>query len=394
MQTDIFDLIYEDFKINKPIRLIELFAGYGSQALALKYLGVAFERWRICEFDKYAIETYNAFHNTNFKTSDITKIRGKDLNIEEKEKYIYMMTYSFPCTDLSQAGKRLGMEKGSNTRSGLLWEVERLLQELGDDLPQILVMENVPEVIKARGWFEWNSFLESLGYKNYCEILNAKDYYIPQNRQRAFMVSILGDYNFKFPKKMFLKYRVEDFLLYEVDEKYYLNEKFIDYVLADKENYQGGKKIVNKTIASTITTREGHTRCGLSNYIVEGLPDDYEFKTNKLILAGNLKNIKFEHNSRIYDSNGLSPTLTTNCGGNFEPKFKILNKWRKITPQESFRLMGVLDKDIEKTKVSNAQQYKQAGNSIVVSVLMAIFGALLDLDYETIIKKIYDKERI
>ena len=120
---------------NKPIRLIELFAGIGSQAKALKNLDVDFEHWVVCEFDKYAINSYNAIHNTNFATSDITNLSASDLNIVDTDKFTYLLTYSFPCQDLSNAGKGAGMEKGSGTRSGLLWEVERLLDDCEELLP-------------------------------------------------------------------------------------------------------------------------------------------------------------------------------------------------------------------------------------------------------------------
>lgn len=133
-------------KIDKPLRLIELFAGIGAQAKALENLGVPFEHYRICEFDKYAVKSYNAVHATDFEPSDITKITADDLGITDTEHYCYLMTYSFPCQDLSNAGKQRGMTKGSGTRSGLLWEVERLLNEC-EELPQILLMENVPQVI-------------------------------------------------------------------------------------------------------------------------------------------------------------------------------------------------------------------------------------------------------
>ena len=142
----IFDCLYPIYKITKPIRLIELFAGIGSQAKALKNLKVNFEYYKIVEFDKYAIASYNAIHNTNFKPLDITKIHANDLEIVDTDKYEYIMTYSFPCQDLSLAGKGRGMAKGSGTRSGLLWEVERILKEC-KELPQVLLMENVPEVI-------------------------------------------------------------------------------------------------------------------------------------------------------------------------------------------------------------------------------------------------------
>lgn len=227
-QLSIFDLDDEFpiYKIDrsKPIRLISLFSGYDSQKLAFNYLDVDVEHYRAVEFDKYAIQSLNEIHNTNFPTLDITQVKGTDLGIVDTPKYTYVITYSFPCTDLSLAGKRAGMEKGSNTRSGLLWEVERLLNEV-ENLPQILIMENVPQVLTSNGWREWLAFLESKGYSNYAEILNAKNYGIPQNRERCFMVSILGKYNYKFPKGFELKHRLKDLLEKEVDESYYLSEK-------------------------------------------------------------------------------------------------------------------------------------------------------------------------
>ena len=106
MQIDIFSVLNPRYKIAKPIRLIELFSGIGSQAKALKYIGANFEHYKICEFDKYAVASYNAIHNTNFETSDITKIKASDLNIVNTDRYEYIMTYSFPCQDLSLAGKQ------------------------------------------------------------------------------------------------------------------------------------------------------------------------------------------------------------------------------------------------------------------------------------------------
>ena len=134
-----------NYKIHNKVRLIELFAGVGSQAMAMKRLGVDFEHYRVVEFDKYPVASYNAIHGTNFEPMDITKIRGVDLGIVDVERFTYLLTYSFPCQDLSVAGKGRGMTKGSGTRSGLLWEVERLLNEV-ENLPQVLLMENVPQV--------------------------------------------------------------------------------------------------------------------------------------------------------------------------------------------------------------------------------------------------------
>lgn len=216
-----------NYKIKKPIRLIELFAGIGAQAKALEILGVPFEHYRICEFDKYAVASYNAVHGTDFKVSDITKIHADDLGIVDTDKYEYIMTYSFPCTDLSVAGKMQGMTKGSGTRSGLLWEVERLLEEC-KELPQILVMENVIQVHGKRNikdFKKWVEKLSELGYTSFYNDLNSRDYGVPQNRNRTYMVSILGDASYAFPDPIELNKWLEDVLEDEVDDKYYLSEE-------------------------------------------------------------------------------------------------------------------------------------------------------------------------
>lgn len=221
---NLFDCTFPSLKIDKPIRLIELFAGIGAQAKALENLGVPFEHYRICEFDKYAVASYNAVHGTSFETSDVTKIHADDLAVVDTDKYCYVLTYSFPCQDLSNAGKQRGMAKGTGTRSGLLWEVERLLNEM-DELPQILVMENVPAVVGEKNktdFMEWVHFLQSKGYMCKWEILNAKDFGIPQNRERCFMVSFLGEYLYEFPQGFPLKLRLKDVLDEEVDDKYYI----------------------------------------------------------------------------------------------------------------------------------------------------------------------------
>lgn len=152
----IFDYLYADYKISKPIRLIELFGGVGSQAMALRNIGANFEHYRLVEYNKYPVASYNAIHKTNFEPTDITKINADYLGIVDTDKYEYIVCYSFPCQDLSLAGKRKGMSKGSGTRSGLLWEVERLLNEC-EHLPQILLMENVPEVIGEKNIKDFQS---------------------------------------------------------------------------------------------------------------------------------------------------------------------------------------------------------------------------------------------
>ena len=320
-QTTIFDVLYPKYKIAKPIRLIELFAGYGSQALALKYLGVKFEHWKICEWAVKSIQAYKDIHFTDdtrnysevaskeeiqemlFKWGissnynepmtreqinrlseeqlrtifnnisatnnlvNIQDVKGDDLAIVNKDEYDYILTYSFPCQDLSLAGKGKGMADTS-TRSGMLWEVERILNELKEtnSLPQILLMENVPQVHgsdNVEHFNKWQLALEKLGYKNYFQDLIATDYGIPQTRNRCFMISILGDYSYSFPKPIPLKLKLKNLLEDEVDEKYYLSDKMIEFFTKNeekqKENGNGFRFNVSdgNVIAKTITTRAG-----------------------------------------------------------------------------------------------------------------------------------------
>lgn len=326
-------------KIDKPIRLIELFAGIGSQAKALKRLGANFEHYRICEFDKYAIKSYNAVHGTNFETSDITKITATDLGIVDTDKYTYICCYSFPCQDLSLAGKQKLMAKGSGTRSSLLWEVERLLNEC-TELPQILLMENVTQVhgTKNKEHFdEWLAFLESKGYRNYFQDLNAKNYGIPQNRNRCFMVSVLGDCTYEFPKEFPLQLRLKDLLEKNVDEKFYLSDKKLQTIHKWNSIERPLEKVYgNNSICRTLTTRSG-AECGsLATYsyqfdettnIVPFIEsgeflqnDDVSAFSKEPWLLGGIgeKNFgkQYRQGNRIYDSNAVAMALGASPVGN------------------------------------------------------------------------------
>lgn len=341
-QISIFDGS-ERFKIDKPIRLIEVFAGVGSQAKALERLNVDFEHYRICEFDKYAVKSYNAIHGTNFETSDVTKITADDLAIVDTDKYCYILTYSFPCQDLSTAGQQKGMSKGSNTRSGLLWEVERLLNEF-KELPQVLLMENVPQVHTGKNekdFYLWLNFLERLGYKNYWQDLNAKDYGIPQNRNRTLCVSILGDYFYEFPKPIPLKLRMKDLLEMEVDDKYYISANIL-------ENHKDLCLIdVNKSEISRILCVSWRM--------------SLDFKHNCDVidccsLYGMLDCYSYDMANRVYDINGISPTLT-NAGGGGNRQTKVITPKsiaRALIPLEYWRLMGFDDEDFEKAAKVNS----------------------------------------
>ena len=348
-QTDIFGYLYPDYKITKPIRLIELFAGVGTQAMALRDLGADFVHHRVVEMDPFAIKSYNAIHGTSFVPTGIATVSALDLKITDTDRYEYIMTYSFPCQDLSKAGKQKGMSKGNGTRSGLLWEVERLLKELNetDSLPQVLLMENVPDVIGTKNikdFNEWYSFLESIGYQSYYKLLNAKDYGVPQNRNRCFMVSALGDYNYTFPKPVPLKKRLRDVLEIEVDEKYCLSDEYVERLLQrnkeqkDKGNGHIFKPKTENDMSNAITTRQ------------RGSSDD----TYVIQICPTITTETFHENNFIWHI-------------------------RKLTPLECWRLMDYSDEDFYKAQAvsSNTQLYKQAGNGIAKAVLMAIFKEMM-----------------
>ena len=157
------------------LRVFEAFAGYGSQSIALRNLGIEHEVVAISEIDKYAIKAYEAIHGPTLNLGDISKIDPKDIPQHD------LFTYSFPCQDLSVAGKQAGLGKG--TRSGLLYECEKIIEYCR---PKYLLLENVKNLVgkKFKADFDkWLEYLEGLGYTNYWQVLNAKDYGVPQNRE-------------------------------------------------------------------------------------------------------------------------------------------------------------------------------------------------------------------
>ena len=227
------------------MRILELFGGYGSQALALENLGIEFKS-DLCEIDKYAIQAYNQIHGETFNYGDICSID------ETKLPYYDLITYSSPCQDFSIAGKQAGGEKGSGTRSSLLWECERIIRAVK---PKHLLMENVKALTSKKFmplFARWLRTLEDMGYKNWWKVLNAKDYGVPQNRERVFVVSILGGRNYQFPEPIPLTKRLKDVLEPNVDEKYYLSDK-----ICERFHY---KKIGDDIVGSTLgeeCTRSG-----------------------------------------------------------------------------------------------------------------------------------------
>ena len=369
-------------KITKPIRLIELFAGVGTQAMALRDLGVDFERYRVCEIDKYAMQSYNAIHGTAFVASDICDWHGDDLGIIDTDKYCYILTYSFPCTNISVAGLQKGMDKSSNTPSSLVWQVTRLLTET-KELPQILVMENVTQIHSKKFIDDFNNlieFLSGLGYTNTYTDLNAIDFLIPQTRNRCFMVSTLNELAYEFPKPVELTTKLHNYLEPFVDiSHYYLKEtakELTDYIASQGSTFIENTsdynrmymlKIRNFNQQAVVNDEFGLCRTLLC---VNGsnkpkLLQKYKIDSDSLIvdMVGNViaKPDTFEHfNDFIYMVDGATYLLLV----------------RYVTPLECWRLMGYSDDDYNKAKntgLSNYQLYAQAINGIVKDVLMAIF---------------------
>ena len=299
---------------NSKLKLLELFGGIGACTASLKRLGIDFEVADYVEIDKYAVASYNAINKTNFAPQDITKW-DKDIEVD-------LIMSGSPCQDFSVAGHGKGGDKGSGTRSSLMYENIRIIEKLN---PKYVIWENVKNLLSKKHIHNFNAYLEAmeeLGYYSYYQVLNAKDYGIPQNRERVFTISIRKDTNklFTFPRKQNLKLCVKDLLEKNVDDCYY---KVCSSMVKEFENSKGKvKEITNKKYCNTITTKQA----------------------------------RWNNAGMIVDFKGL----------------------RYMTPRECFKFMGFTDEDFEKAAKVNSktQLYKQAGNSIVVNVLECIFKNL------------------
>lgn len=237
------------------LRVLELFAGIGACSKALTNLGIEHEIVDAVEIDKYAIASFNAIHGTNFEPQDITKW-DKDIECD-------LIMHGSPCTDFSIAGKQAGGDKGSGTKSSLMYETLRIVEKLK---PKYVIWENVKNLLSKKHRHNFDAYLEQmekLGYRNHYQVLNARDYGTPQNRERIFTVSIRLDvpycWAFKFPARRLLTKRLKDVLEPEVDEKYYLSDKQMEKINAS--NYDQNKRVYGVGgISPTLSTMTGGHR--------------------------------------------------------------------------------------------------------------------------------------
>lgn len=384
------------------MKVLSLFSGIGAFEKALDRLNIDYELVAFSEIDKYATKSYCAIHGVDesMNLGDITKVDENSL-----PKDIDLITYGFPCQDISLAGKQKGMfnDDGTQTRSGLFFEALRIIEATK---PKIAIAENVKNLTGKKFKEQFELVLKSLeeaGYSNYWKVLNAKDYGIPQNRERVFIISIRKDIDkgYEFPKPFPLQLRLKDMLDDEVDEKFYLDstkEYFIKHSFESEEKGNGFRFAPhvkkNANVAKTVTTRAGGRMDDNFVMDVECEEDTFKFdSTNKMIQE--VKRIvsatrKCDIGVTVHDNGDIRPhRLDKKKSGISEMQINkdtnISNtvtafRIRKLTPKECWRLMGFDDEDLYKTEAvnSNAQLYKQAGNSIVVDVIVKIYEKLFE----------------
>ena len=397
------------------LKVLELFGGIGACSKALERLGIDFEIADYVEIDKYAVKSFNAIHNTNFEPQDIC---NWDKNIE-----IDLLMHGSPCQDFSLSGLQAGGDEGSGTRSSLMYETIRIVEKIK---PKYVVWENVKNLLSKKHVHNFNNYLNKMseiGYKNYYKILNAKDYGIPQNRERVFTISIRNDIkiDYKFPIAKPLKLKLKDLIEAYVDEKYYLSEQAIHgRMITNYQKYKLEENCVNgKDIHPTILARfDGaptlyKEAIPITNATKKGYLEAYE--GDGIDISSRMQyhrgNVQKESVQTITTSGGndrgvVVSKLPGAYGRNFGSKGKLQDKEycntltasmgmgggnvpltstelriRKLIPLETWRLMGFDDSDFKKAELvnTNTQLYKQAGNSIVVNVLEKIFKNLFEV---------------
>jgi len=395
------------------------FSGIGAPEMALKYLGIDFESVFACEIDKYARQSFKQLHKPKTFYNDITTRNHKE--VEQLDLYVA----GFPCQAFSMAGKRKGFEEARGT---LFFNVAEFIKI---NQPKVFVLENVKGLLShdkgntfqtivdilsngggtQNGQISLDVFEDGLGYHIYWQVLNTKDYGIPQNRERIFIVGFKDFREFSFPKPIDLKLRLGDMLQdnpksfnlidgfnsfnkikyidnkicgtitqhqsrsgitngfkiqsdvsIKVDDKYYLSDKGIENLNKNQEFNKFNPLSTESEYAACITAR--CNKVSNDNNFIEVI------QLNKSKESGGAQ--PYQQN-RLYDINGLSPALPAELGGNRSHNINT-KKIRRLTPLECWRLQGFRDKDFLSVKdVSDTQLYKQAGNSITVNVLMELF---------------------
>jgi DNA (cytosine-5)-methyltransferase 1 len=336
------------------------FSGIGAPEMALKYLGINFESVFACEIDKYARKSFEQLHEPKKFYKDIATRNHKE--VEQLDLYVA----GFPCQSFSMAGKRKGFDEARGT---LFFNVAEFIKE---NKPKIFILENVKGLLShdngktfqtivdilsngggtKNGQISLDVFEDGLGYHIYWQVLNTKNYGIPQNRERIFIVGFKDFRDFSFPKTMELKLRLGDMLQDNPNSKYYLSDKMIKGIL--KSNFRERKPIDITKISKCLKVG-GDIPC-------------FEVVSHSLHpRTGDPKKGGTGHLSK---NDGTSYCLDTSNSQAIELDKKI----RRLTPLECWRLQGFKDEDFFKVKdISDTQLYKQAGNSITVNVLMEIF---------------------
>ena len=391
----------------KNLKIGTICSGYDSQCIAMDrlvdhYCGqLKYELLFWAEIDKYCIQAHNALYPqwADRNIGDITKVDWDNL------PYVDVLFYSTPCTDISNVGLRKGMERNSQTRSSIIWEIITCAKTVR---PSIMIMENVKAITNKRNkeaFEQYKNELTKLGYINYTFVMNAKDYNVPQNRDRVFMLSIL-EYLYIFPEtpKKFPLYRTMESILEDnVTEKYNLSEKMVAYLIRKTE------KSIEKNRGFIWVPKTGED---IANCLTAHTAHDVTDNTIRIRQIGNIIDAKFRNpqRGRFYQTEqSLSPTLhngqkqytyiyqrsrgfnkgnildihptitTSSCEHN---NIAIINDhFRRLTPREYFRLMDVPEDYIDKIQaagISDTQQYKMAGNSIVVACLYHLLQSIFN----------------
>ena len=311
----------------EEINVLELFGGIGAIRKAFIRQKIPHRIIDYVEVDKNCVKSYNALYGADFKPQDIVKYYPPDERID-------FVMHGSPCQDFSRSGLKKGGEKGSGTRSSLLFETIRVIEEMKEK-PKVVIWENVKGVLDQNmraSFFHYLKEMERLGYESKYKILNAMDFGIPQNRKRIFVVSLLGqnDFDFEALKKVETR-SIDDFLEKGVSDLYEVRQKSMLRYLSGNpknKNFKGRLKIIDK-YAYTISTKQ----------------------------------VRVPNSGLVDIGNG---------------------KYRYLTERECLRLMGFDDEDFDKIRAiypkrpgkTSSILYKQAGNSIVVNVLEAILNEI------------------